>query len=109
VVLRAYPLTFLERSGRYFKDKVAVVYRGERKSYGEFRDEVFRQANALKNSALSKEGKVSFISRNRPEFLASFFGVPWAGGVLVPINFRLSPKEISYIINHSESESRCGR
>jgi fatty-acyl-CoA synthase len=98
------PLTFLERSGRYFKDKVAVVYRGERKSYGEFRDEVFRQANALKNSALSKEGKVSFISRNRPEFLASFFGVPWAGGVLVPINFRLSPKEISYIINHSESE-----
>lgn len=62
------------------------------------------QASALMRRGFSREDKLSFISRNRPEFLESFFGVPYAGGVLVPINFRLSPKEMAYIINHSDSK-----
>ncbi|MDQ1690350.1 MAG: hypothetical protein QOD87_458, partial [Pseudonocardiales bacterium] len=36
--------------------------------------------------------------------LVSFFGVPAWGRILVPINFRLSAAEISYIVSHSGAE-----
>ncbi|WP_240938882.1 acyl--CoA ligase family protein [Metallosphaera hakonensis] len=98
------PLLFLERAGKYFKDKTAVVYRDQRYSYSTFHDNVMVQASALMKRGVQVGDKVSFISRNRPEFLESFFGVPYAGGVVVPINFRLSPKEIAYIVNHSDSK-----
>ncbi len=98
------PHLLLERSGKYFKDKTAVVYRDSRYTYSTFYDNVMVQASALMRRGFSREDKLSFISRNRPEFLESFFGVPYAGGVLVPINFRLSPKEMAYIINHSDSK-----
>ncbi len=97
------PLLFLDRT-KYFENKTAVVYRGKRYNYKQFRENIFKQANAFKSEGLLKEDKVSFISRNRPQFLEAFFSVPLAGGILVPINFRLSPNEISYIINHSESK-----
>ncbi|QKR00219.1 AMP-binding protein [Metallosphaera tengchongensis] len=96
------PLIFLDRT-KYFKDKTAVVYRDRRYSYEKFYENVMLQANAFLKRGLKREDKVSFVSRNRPEFLEAFFGVPFAAGVLVPINFRLSPKEMEYIINHSES------
>lgn len=96
------PLSFLDRV-RYFRDKTAVVYRERKFTYGEFYERVMVQTNALKRAGISRDSKVSIISRNRPEFLESFFSVPLVGGVLVPVNFRLSPREVEYIIGHSES------
>src|SRR5918995_1053475 len=39
--------------------------------------------------------------RNSARLLTSFFGVCGSGRVLVPINFRLRPDEIAYIVAHS--------
>jgi len=78
---------FLDRTS-YFKNKTAVVYRDQRYTYEKFKENVLMQANAFKTEGLSNEDKVAFISRNRPQFLESFFSVPLAGGILVPINFR---------------------
>ncbi|MEM2661962.1 MAG: acyl-CoA synthetase, partial [Metallosphaera sp.] len=41
------PLLFLERAGKYFKDKTAVVYRDSRYTYSTFYDNVMVQASAL--------------------------------------------------------------
>ena len=41
------------------------------------------------------------LSQNAGRLLTSFFGVSGYGRVLVPINFRLSPAEIEYILEHS--------
>ncbi|WP_048057609.1 AMP-binding protein [Metallosphaera cuprina] len=98
------PLVFLERMRKYFKDKTALVYKEKRLSYQDFYKDVMIQANSLLKLGLQREGKVSIISSNRPEFLELYYSVPYANGVLVPINPKLSPKEIAYIINHSESE-----
>ena len=47
-----------------------------------------------------KGERVAVVSHNSARLLTSFFGVSGSGRVLVPINFRLSAEEISYIVEH---------
>ena len=51
--------------------------------------------------------RVAYISPNTHSQLESFYAVPQIGGVLVPINFRLKPHEIEYIVGHSGSSVVC--
>ena len=41
------------------------------------------------------------ISQNSARMLVSMFGVPGYGRTIVPINFRLGPDEVAYIVEHS--------
>ncbi len=50
---------------------------------------------------------MAYISPNTHAQLESFYAVPQVGAVLVPINFRLSPDEFSYILNHSGARVVC--
>jgi fatty-acyl-CoA synthase len=45
--------------------------------------------------------RVAFVSHNSARLLAAFFGVSGYGRVLVPVNFRLSAREVGYIVEHS--------
>jgi len=43
------------------------------------------------------------IGENRPEWAFSYLAIQWAGGVVVPIDARLTPTEIRHILDHSGS------
>lgn len=45
--------------------------------------------------------RVAIVSQNAARFVASLHGVCDAGRILVPINFRLHPHEVEYIVAHS--------
>jgi acyl-CoA synthetase (AMP-forming)/AMP-acid ligase II len=45
--------------------------------------------------------RVAVVSHNSARLLAAFFGVAGSGRVLVPVNFRLRPDEVRYIVGHS--------
>jgi fatty-acyl-CoA synthase len=97
------PLTFLAHSAATFPDRTAVVHGQRRWTYRELDGFVQRLAGALKASGLKAGETVSFLCPNIPEMLAAHFAVPLAGGVLGALNFRLSPAEIAYILEHSET------
>ena len=59
------------------------------------------QAAMLDRYAVAVGERVAIVSQNSARMLLSFFGVSGSGRVLVPINFRLSPTEIAYILEHS--------
>lgn len=99
------PLMFLERSAYVFPDKIAVVYNDNCFTYKTFYARVNRMASSLRNVGIREGDRVAFISRNLPPLLEAYFGVPLAGAILVPINIRLSPREIFYIVNHSGSRA----
>ena len=44
---------------------------------------------------------MAVVSHNSARLLTSFYGVCGWGRTLVPINFRLSPAEVGYIVEHS--------
>jgi fatty-acyl-CoA synthase len=59
------------------------------------------QAAALDDLGIAQGERVAMVSQNSARMLTSFFGVSGFGRVFVPINFRLNPEEIRYIIEHS--------
>ena len=61
-------------------------------------------AGALKSQGLKRGEKVGFLVPNIPEMLEGHFAPLKIGAVLVAINIRLSGREISYILNHSEAK-----
>ena len=99
------PVRFLSRSASIFAEKDAVVYEDKRYTYREFYNRVNRLASALRNVGIGKGDKVAFACPNTPPMLEAHYAVPMIGAVLVSLNIRLAPREVSYIINHSDSKA----
>jgi hypothetical protein len=99
------PIRFLERSARMYPDKKAIVIAGTDRSYsyGEFSARVRQMADALQQMGLKKGEKVAVVAPNNTAILELHYSVPLAGGILVPINTRLKPSEVAYIVKHSHS------
>ncbi len=60
-----------------------------------------RQAAKLDELGIGVGDRVAVVSHNSARLLTSFFGVAGTGRVLVPVNFRLRPDEVAYIVEHS--------
>ncbi|MDX9715195.1 MAG: AMP-binding protein [Dissulfurispiraceae bacterium] len=60
-------------------------------------------AGSLVAAGFSRSSKAAILARNCPEFIAAYFGILKAGGIVVPINIMLAPDEIRYILNDSEA------
>jgi fatty-acyl-CoA synthase len=101
------PLSFLVRSAYVFPDKTAVVYKDTRYTYRQLRQRVNRCATALQAAGVTPGDRVAFLCPNIPPMLEAHYSVPLAGGVLVPINTRLSSSEIAYILHHSGAKVLC--
>ncbi len=97
------PLSFIERSASVYAEKTAIVHCGKRYTYREFGERVDLFASALRKRGLKKGDRVAVCLPNIPPMLDAHFAVLLAGGMIVPINFRLAPAEIEYILNHSGS------
>ena len=95
------PLAFLERSAYVYPTKPAIVYGDRKITYKEMEERCQRVASALRKNGLQTGDRVAFLSPNIVPMLEAHFAVPMAGGVLVPINIRLSTDEIGYILEHS--------
>jgi len=104
------PLTisgFLNRADAVYSQRVGVVddpselgaSLGEL-SYGYVVRLARAQAATLDAMDIGPGERVAIVSKNAARMLVSFFGVSGFGRVLVPINFRLNPNEIGYILEH---------
>ncbi|WP_155053956.1 AMP-binding protein [Streptomyces blattellae] len=94
------PVVFLDRSADVHADRTAVVDGELRLTYAEFRNRCLRQAGLLASRGVTPGDRVAVLAPNNHVLLDSHFGVPYAGGVLVALNIRLSAAELSYIVEH---------
>ncbi|BDZ56523.1 acyl-CoA synthetase [Barrientosiimonas endolithica] len=95
------PLSYLERSGRVWADKLAVIDGEARWTYAELAADVQRMAKALGRAGVEPGDRVAFVLPNVSEMLMAHFAVPLAQGVLVAVNTRLAPPEVRHILEHS--------
>ena len=94
---------WLRRSARWYADKEAVIDGARRFTYQQFNERVNRQANGLSARGIAKGERVAVVLRNSVEAMKSFGAAAKAGFVHVPINFRLSRREVGDILQHSGS------
>ena len=95
------PLSFLERSALVYPDKPAVIHGDRVYNYAQFHDRVKRLGSALQAAGVGQGDRVAILAPNIPAMLEAMFGPMRVGAVLVPLNIRLSPREIAYILDHS--------
>ncbi|MCL6612596.1 MAG: long-chain-fatty-acid--CoA ligase [Peptococcaceae bacterium] len=93
----------LALNSRRHPEKEALVYEGKRYSYRQFNAEANRMAHVLLEMGLKKGDKVALMMQNSDRFCIAFFAIMKAGGVAVPMNYRLAPPEAQYVLDHSES------
>ncbi|MBP3085885.1 acyl-CoA synthetase [Mycolicibacterium fortuitum] len=91
------------RSARKQPDKTAIIDGDVALSFAEFDHLVDRAAAALHENGLLPGARVALLSRNCWQYAVLAFATARAGVVLVPINFMLTPEEISYILGHSHA------
>jgi acyl-CoA synthetase (AMP-forming)/AMP-acid ligase II len=101
------PLTFARRARSLYGDREAVVDGHQRWSYAQFLDRCDRWSCALQRLGVAPGDRVAYIAPNTHAELEGFYGVPQAGAVLVPLNYRLLPADWTYMVNHSGSRVLC--
>jgi fatty-acyl-CoA synthase len=95
------PLRFLRYAEQQFPRRTAIVCNRDRFTYAQFADRVGRLAGALRQNGIQPGDRVAFLSANCHRLLEAYYGVLEAGAVLLPLNIRLAPAELSYILNDS--------
>ncbi len=94
----------LHRAVQVNPDGLAIVCGQVRQTWREFHASVARTAGMLRQCGVRQDTKVAIVSMNSNRFVECLYAVPWAGGVLVPVNFRLQIDELAYIVDHAEAE-----
>jgi len=103
---------FLQRAELVYGDRVAIVDEPDQPgpswgavTYREMARRARAQAAGLDALGVPVGGRVAVVSQNSARLLTAFFGVSGSGRILVPINFRLSADEVSYIVEPTWSSS----
>ncbi len=101
------PLDFARRTRRLHGHREAVVDGGLRLTYAQFFERCDRWSAALAALGTGKGDRVATIAPNSHAQLEAFYAVPQLGAVLVPINYRLTPGDFAYILNHCGATVVC--
>lgn len=93
----------LEKRARLNPDLEGVfdVAQDLRLSYREVNERCNRTANGLTGLGVAKGDRVGLLAMNSIEFFETFFAVAKLGAICVPLNWRLVPDELEFILNDS--------
>lgn len=102
-----YPLLIkriLEQSLKY-EPKNEIVYRDiTRYNYFDLNIRVRKLANVLTKLGIKAGDTVAVIDFDSHRYLELYFAIPMIGAILHTINYRLSPSQALYTINHAEDK-----
>ncbi|MFH1537501.1 MAG: AMP-binding protein, partial [bacterium] len=82
----------------------AVVFEDRRYTYRELDARTNKLANALKSQGVKKGDRIGALMLNCSEFIDIYFALAKLGAIMVPVNFRLAPPEVAYILGDSGAD-----
>ena len=82
-----------------------IVYRNKmRYTYNDLFGRIHRLGGALSRLGVKKGDTVAVFDYDTHRYLECFFAIPMMGAVLFTVNWRLSPDQIEYTMNHAEAD-----
>jgi len=85
-------------------DKIAFVFEDRSVTYGEFNTFTEKVANGLVEEGINEQDHVAYMDKNSDRFYELVIGCSKSNTVIVGINWRLAPPEVSYILNDSQAK-----
>ncbi len=95
------PVRFLYRGVDLFGKKVGIVSGAKRFTYADFGARCEGLAAGLQAHGIKPGDRVAYLSLNTHQLLEGYFGVVLAHGIVMPLNVRLTPAELTGILTHS--------
>jgi fatty-acyl-CoA synthase len=99
---------FLQRAELVYADRIGLIDEPDQPApswgqltWAQVAERARAQAAGLDALGIAPGERVAVVSQNSARLFTSFFGVSGSGRILVPINFRLAPPEVAYIVEHS--------
>ncbi|KQT35319.1 hypothetical protein ASG29_04270 [Sphingomonas sp. Leaf412] len=81
--------------------KIAIVFEDQRITYADLDRRADVLANILIARGVKPGDRVGILSKNNPGYVDTIMAVSRAGAILVPLNWRLSPVELGWIVRDS--------
>ena len=101
---RSLPDVFDEVAGKY-SGRAAMIFYGNKISFGKLREEVDRFATALHELGIRKGDKIALYLLNSPQYVIAYFGALKVGAILTPISPVYTSIEVKHQVEDSEAES----
>jgi len=102
MILPLTPVRLKRHAAQVYGNKEGVVCGRQRFTYRQFNERCDRLSNALLKLGIRKGDRLAYLSFNCHRLLEAYFGVPQIGAILLPMNIRLNPEELAYILNDAE-------
>ncbi|SDF33778.1 fatty-acyl-CoA synthase [Blastococcus fimeti] len=91
----------LARHARKNPQDAALRFDGAGRSYGELDQRVTRLARALRERGVGPGDRVAVLALNGMETWETYLAGVRLGAIVVPVNFRLVPDEVAYVLTDS--------
>ena len=88
--------SILEHSARNLPDRIAVTFGAHQFTYAEIDAQATRLAAGLQELGIAPGDHVALTMPNLPTFPIAYYAILKAGGVVVPLNVLLKPRETAY-------------
>jgi fatty-acyl-CoA synthase len=80
-------------------ERIALIFEEREFLYSEFAERVRRLASLLRSGGVCFGDRVGYLGLNHPALLETMFAAQALGAIFVPLNFRLTAQELTFIIN----------
>lgn len=97
--------SYLKEVGEKFPDKSAIHFMGKEVLYGELYESALKFANYLRGIGIQKGDRVAIMLPNTPQSVISYFGVLFAGGIVVQTNPLYMERELEYQMKDSGAKA----
>ncbi|NVM19866.1 MAG: long-chain-fatty-acid--CoA ligase [Candidatus Lokiarchaeota archaeon] len=88
-----------------YKDKTFLFWKDTTVSYSQLDALSNKVANFLYDLGIRKGDKVSVYLPNMPEYVYLYLGIPKIGAVTGPVNALFKPREVKFVVGHSEAKA----
>ena len=96
-------VTQLARHAMMQPDATALRFLGQTTTWAQLHDRVERLAGALYRRGVRFGDRVLILMLNRTEYVESILAVNRLGAIAVPVNFRMTPPEIAYLVSDCQA------
>lgn len=96
--------SYLEHASEVFRDKKAVWYQDRWISFGELEEQANRVGQFLLDRGMQRGARVALLMENSFTFIAAYFGILKAGGVVVGLNTEITSEDLEYLVVNSDAE-----
>jgi fatty-acyl-CoA synthase len=99
--LRNHWVSHIARHAHAKPGETYLRFEGMSVTWAQLHERIGTVAAALSERGIRAGDRVAIMMTNRPEFLETMFAANALGAIVVPVNFRLAPDEIAYILTDS--------